>query len=139
MSALSELCNKNSHLNKIIFNYNIMVNKAHNAHYKTCEYGLIHINKNTTPNKNIIYHLYNDGEITYQKGSWAYTQHSEFTDKFPVIHSKYVKNKFKFALSSSLDDNLSYAILTKEECYKFRNEMMDIVNYIKMLEQKNKL
>ena len=31
------------------------------------------------PNENIIFHLYKDGALTSQKGSWAYGSRSEFT------------------------------------------------------------
>lgn len=35
------------------------------------------------PNGNMIYHLYPDGEITFQKGGFAYLKRSVFTDVGP--------------------------------------------------------
>jgi len=45
---------------------------AHNKHYEASPTGLWMPKE--SPNGNTIYHLYSDGEITYQKGGWAYLQ-----------------------------------------------------------------
>lgn len=77
----------------------------------------LHCNKNDiirldqAPNENTIYHLYGDGEITFQKGSYAYGQRNEFTDAYRFLH---VSNKFTFPCSSGKN---TYCVLTEEECH----------------------
>ena len=55
------------------------INQSHNFNL---------IDPNETPNANIIYHVYSDGEITYQKGGWVYQQRSVFTLKYPSFRKK---------------------------------------------------
>ena len=74
-----------------------------------------------SPNGNIIYHLYSDGEITYQKGGFAYLQRSVFTHK-PCINFD-VKFKFVFPLER---DNFTYAVMTKDDCDQIREMMLDL-------------
>lgn len=82
------------------------------------------IDENIAPNDNIIYHIYQDGEITSQKGSWAYGRRTEFTLHYP-IHG--YKNNFTFPLSKG---KFGYAIVTKKNALLIRNMM--IKNNIKI-------
>jgi len=110
---------------KIINDFNQRVINAHNAHYKNGIHQLIHTSKNASLNGNIIYHLYSTGEITYQKGAWAYLQRSEFNSKYDITGAK--KLPFKFVNEKS--GRKTYAVLTKEECQYFREEMVNIVKH----------
>jgi hypothetical protein len=49
------------------------------------------IDTSIAPNGNYIFHLYNDGEITEQKGSWAYGSRTERTlvDKIHNLNLDY--------------------------------------------------
>ena len=110
----------------IINQFNERVIAAHNAHYINCPAGLIDTSNNASPNGNQIYHLYSNGEITYQKGAWAYLKRSEFNLSYEITESK--KLPFKFIIEA--EDNTTYAILTKEECIYFAEEMKKIcTNY----------
>ena len=80
---------------------------------------------NESPNGNIIYHIYSDGEITYQKGGWAYQQRSEFTEKYPSFKKNYV-DIFPIKIQD-YNNKLSYAIVTIADAEK-------IVNMIKQYE-----
>jgi len=124
---------KESEINQLIEDFNKRVNEAHFAHYKTSPYGLVDNTEKQSPNENVIYHLYNDGEITHQKGSWAYLKRSEFPNNVKdeiIITAKKLRNQFVFPKKIEKDVGLSYAILTKEECHKFNMEMKDILENI---------
>ena len=99
--------------------------KAHNAHYINNSNGLIDLNG--SPNGNLIWHLYSDGSITYQKGAWAYKERSEFTDSYSIDGIE--RFPFRFLLES--DKKKTYVILTKEECIQFRKEMEELVKQYK--------
>ena len=74
------------------------------------------------PINNIIYHLYNDGRVTFQKGGWAYGCLGETTDyKYRIIYS----NKTIFRFPNKAKDGTSYAILTLEQCIDFYKEIND--------------
>jgi hypothetical protein len=72
-----------------------------------------------------MYHLYNDGEITYQKGGWAYGQRSVFQDGLPVNNMK--KLQLNFPKDMGLIGGETYAILTQKECQEFRNKMISML------------
>jgi len=74
-----------------------------------------HINTSISPNENTIYMLWNDGEITSEKGSWAFGMRSVFTKEPPIF--PYSLN-LKFPLSRY---GYSGAILSLEECCLFRS------------------
>jgi hypothetical protein len=73
------------------------------------------IHPDESPNVNTIYHLYNDGEITSQKGGWAYGQRSVFTSASPVGNSDLLRFTFR------------YVVLPYEECKNFRERMMSLL------------
>lgn len=132
--------------------------KAHNAHIKNGNNELIDVNMQ--PNENIVYHLYSNGIITHQKGSYAYLQRSEHEITSYLIYKyrvgqiingnlKYVPayisymqenyNKdiqyfdpiFTFPLETESYGGITYAILTKEECEFYREKMGDIIKTMK--------
>lgn len=81
------------------------------------------------PNSNIITHIYNDGEITEQKGGFAYLKRSERTIEFSIRNisilefdiTKYPKIK---AIGSR---KFGYAIVLERHAYEIRNEMMKLI------------
>lgn len=75
------------------------------------------IRPNESPNGNRIYHLYSDGEITNQKGGFAYLQRSEFTNEGAIFFGP---PKFHFPMQCG---TISYAIMTMENCIKMREKM----------------
>lgn len=93
----------------------------HNAHYQNKETGLI--DKDKSPNSNTIYHLYNDGEITYQKGGSAYLQRSEFISS-PHIYRYISDSPYNFP--KQMGNGNSYAILTQQESEEMRLKMLEI-------------
>jgi len=90
-----------------ITDFNRRVVSAHNSQCK-CAYQ---------------YHLYSDGTVKYQKGAFAYLNRSEFTSECRV--DEYHKTVFKFVNSQY---SRTYAVLTEEQCMKFRLEMTELVN-----------
>ena len=119
-------------INDAIEHFCHKVISAHNAHYLNCPSGLIDMRKTANPNDNQIYHLYSSGEITYQKGSWAYKNRAEFTLRTKIARATEFPFKFVY---NSINDDATYVILTKDECEQFRDEMkqiyVDFYNYKK--------
>ena len=74
-----------------------------------------------SPNGNIIYHIYSDGEITFQKGGWAYLQRSEFTDSYALS----LKKKYYELFPIKHSTNISYAIVTEKDAKSIRNMMIE--------------
>ncbi len=101
MSATEELIKLNNDI--------IEASKKYILPNNTCSL----INSEESPNANIIYHLYSDGEITSQKGGWAYGQRSVFTSASRVIYDDEIKKYFTF----------HYVVLPYEECREFRERM----------------
>ena len=114
--------------NEIVEEFCSRVIAAHNSHYKNGVCDLINIDPNASPNGNQIYHLYSTGKITYQKGAWAYLKRSEFTHKYDIMCA----SRLRFNFVKETDNGETYAVLTKEECDIFRNEMQVIVNTYKL-------
>jgi hypothetical protein len=69
------------------------------------------------------YHLYSDGTIKFQKGGFTYLNRSEITSECQV--DEYHNTVFKFVNSQY---SRTYAVLTEEQCMKFRLEMTELVN-----------
>jgi hypothetical protein len=113
---------------KMINEFNEKVIASHNAHYEQSPSGLIDTSHEASPNGNLIYHFYSNGEITYQKGAWAYLKRSEFNKSYGILGAKYLP--FKFVKEKG--DGITYAILTKEECDSFAKEMKEICTIAKM-------
>jgi len=112
---------------------NAEIIEAHNKHYETCPTGLWQPNE--SPNGNHMYHLYSDGEITSQKGGWAYGQRSVFQWSSPVPGIK--KLKFDFPKKHQQVEE-TYVILTEKECNEFRYQMIELLKkYIDLLQKLN--
>lgn len=112
---------------------NAEIAAAHKAHYDNAPQGwrgLVDCRdptycKDVSPNGNTIYHLYSTGEITYQKGAWAYRDRSEFTISYDFI-SKQSLTRFPFQFPNKTNNGYTYAILTEEETKMFREKMIAI-------------
>jgi len=89
-----------------------MINTMHNPDL---------VQPNTSPNGNLIYHIYRSGEITVQKGGWAYRQRSEFTE-VNRIYEDNGRNLLKYPLKGDLGP---YAIVTEQNAKKIRNSMIN--------------
>jgi hypothetical protein len=76
------------------------------------------VQQNASPNGNWIYHIYSDGEITHQKGGFAYLMRSELSEKNPVYK---FKKKLEFPMKGPTH---SYAIVTKEHAILIRGAMI---------------
>lgn len=113
--------NELSKLNKDII-------ESHNKNFK--DGFCVLINYNEAPNTNLIYHLYNDGEITYQKGSVAYKRRSEFTYKYRLLNSNSYNNILDLPIK--LKDNISYAVLTKEECEYYYDKLNILIEKLNL-------
>lgn len=116
-------CKTTFDLNSEIIQLNYEIVAAHNKHYENSPTGLL--KPNESPNGNTMYHLYNDGEITYQKGGWAYGQRSVFQDGLPVNNMK--KLQLNFPKDMGVIGGETYAILTQKECQEFRNKMISML------------
>ncbi len=87
------------------------------------------IKPNQQPNENIIYHLYDDGEIMSQKGGWAYGDRSMFSDYYPIRGIYSIKKYFIFPLQTNNSNGVyPYAVMTSENCRIVRNLMIDAVS-----------
>ena len=113
----------------IIENIYILVNKYHNPEL---------VNPRDSPNSNIITHIYSDGEITEQKGGFAYLQRNERTIEPPVTKCNNIK---KFICNIDIDIDIcrfpkikdnekyeyGYAIVLEIHAYEIRNEMLKLL------------
>lgn len=99
---------------------------AHNKHYENNPNGLLI--PDGSPNGNLMFHLYNTGEISQQKGGFAYLRRSEFKLKYYL--DKWDKLNLKF-INLAGDESSTYVILTEKECYYYRDIM------VKLLEKYN--
>lgn len=88
------------------------------------------VNNNESPNANIIYHLYNDGNITSQKGGWAYGQRSEFIVASGInIKMNLDIDKFKYLLTTNTT-TFGYIIVSEENGRLIRNEMLKLTEML---------
>jgi hypothetical protein len=83
------------------------------------------VNTVEAPINNIVYHLYNNGRVTSQKGGWGYGCLGETTNyKFRII----IAAATRFRFPNIATDGTSYAILTEEQCIQFYKEIKDCIN-----------
>jgi hypothetical protein len=75
------------------------------------------------PNANKIIHIYNDGEITEQKGGFAYLQRNVRTIEYG-IGKNYDPLKFPYSFDNGI--LYGYAIVTLEDAYKIRSLMVEL-------------
>ena len=83
------------------------------------------VKKDESPNGNTIYHIHNDGEITYQKGGWAYLQRSVFTEACQCGITIPPQN-FPYCKREGSPQHYGYAVVTRENAYKIRNLMIQL-------------
>jgi hypothetical protein len=112
----------------IIENIYSLVNKYHNLDL---------VKPNDSPNSNIITHIYSDGEITEQKGGFAYLQRNERIIKCPISNIdngnfKILKLDLDITKFPKIKDNGSrskfgYAIVLEKHAYEIRNEMLKLL------------
>lgn len=100
---------------------NELIIDLHNWHYISSPTGLV--KPNDSPNGNQIYHLYSTGEISFQKGGWAYLQRSECISDGKITNYQ----KIGLKLPKEATDGSTYAILTKEQCKQFREQMIELI------------
>jgi len=74
-----------------------------------------------SPNGNTIFHIYSNGEITYQKGGWAYLQRSEFSSSCVSLKKNY-NNIFPIKVCGS---SISYAIVSNNDAQKIQEMMVE--------------
>lgn len=101
--------------------FNELIIDKHNWHYISSPTGLV--KPNDSPNGNQIYHLYSTGEISFQKGGWAYLQRSECISDGKITNYQ----KLGIKLPKKAADGSTYAILTREECKQFRDKMIELI------------
>jgi hypothetical protein len=100
---------------------NLAILEAHKKHYESSPTGLV--NPDEAPNGNIIYHLYSDGGITFQKGGRAYLARSEFSTESTIGGHRELRMQFP----NEADYGRTYVILTREECSYFRGKMIELI------------
>lgn len=101
------------------------IKQAHHAHFsKDNPFGL-HKPKGN-PTENTIWHFYDDCEVSHQKGGHAYKRRSEFTWRDPLFSNSV------FTLPKRIYyGDVSYAILTEEECLSFHQKVKDLISKYK--------
>jgi hypothetical protein len=104
---------------------NLAILEAHKKHHEGSPTGLV--NPKESPNGNTIYHLYSDGEITFQKGGWAYLERSEFSSE-PTIGGH---RELRMSFPNEAEYGKTYVVLTKEECQYFRTKMIELLEKYK--------
>ena len=82
-------------------------------------------------NGNIIYHLYSDGEITYQKGGSVYLQRTEFPSTTSINSNINLDiNRFPLHrgtgnyINNGTTNTFGYIIATYTHCIEIRNKML---------------
>ena len=101
-----------------------VVAAMHAAHY-TPENpnGLWHPDE--SPNVNTIYKVWNDGEITDEKGGHAFGDRSKRSSAQPLVTGMGESDLPTFPLKTG--DWPSYAILTMDECYVVRGMLKELL------------
>ena len=95
--------------------------ETHFKHFENSTTGLVIPTQ--SPNSNIIYHLYSTGEISSQKGGWAYLRRSEFMS-YGVIPGY---RNIGFIFPNVAADNSTYVVLTEQQCIYYRTKMVNLI------------
>ena len=74
------------------------------------------VDETKAPNDNRIYHIYEDGEITHQKGSYAYLNRTEFVEKYGSVRN-IPADIFPITFKKNMWQTHGYAIVTQEDAY----------------------
>ena len=83
---------------------------------------------NVSPNSNHIIHLYNDGEITEQKGGNVYLDRSERIIQYSLNINLDANRFAKKIYDSNRNIKNGYIITTQENAIKLRNIMKELIN-----------
>jgi len=75
------------------------------------------LKKEEQPNANTIYHVYSDGEITEEKGGWAFGNRSIRTLKDNIVPNNYVA---LFPVRRGYNDSYGCAMVTLEDALIIR-------------------
>jgi len=103
-------------------------NKIHDMVLKLQDDTLLH--KDEQPNGNTIYHLYDDGQLTQQKGGWAYLQRSEFDIYYPIARKLNLDiSKFEYRRVANYIE-YGYIIVTYENALLIRKEMLILADLL---------
>jgi predicted acetyltransferase len=94
-----------------------MINKYHNPSL---------VNPEEAPNANTIYHIYSDGEITYQKGGDAYLCRSEFPFK-ESLNIELDAERFPKKINQGKYETYGYAIVRQEDALIIRDAMTKLL------------
>jgi hypothetical protein len=100
---------KQDHLNK-------MIAEKHNPKL---------VIRGESPNKNKIYHIYNNGQITHQKGGRAYLERNEFVEKYSI--SSQIKTLDFPMVGDSSTIGIKYAIVTLNDAISIREKMIEFL------------
>lgn len=93
-----------------------LVRSLHQAHYTPeSPHGLLHPDE--SPNTNTIYKVWSDGEITYEKGGYAFGDRSLKQVSLPIVHLSNKSWLPKFPIQHGEN---SCAMLTLDECRHIR-------------------
>jgi len=108
---------------KVLENIYKLINEYHNPDL---------VKPTDAPNSNIISHIYSDGEITEQKGGFAYLQRSERTVEFPIRNRNistldFDINKFPKIKENGSRNKFGYAVVLERQAYEIRNEMLKLL------------
>lgn len=90
-----------------------LINKSHNPNL---------IIPTESPNGNRICHIYSDGEITDQKGGWAYLKRSETIVKYKISFNYILSVNFPILIG-----DFGYAIVTLENALLIRDIMIALL------------
>lgn len=112
---------------EVLDNIYKLINEYHNSDL---------VKPNDSPNSNIITHIYSDGEITEQKGGFAYLKRNERTIKCPISNIdngnlKIIKldldiTKFPKIKVNGNHSKFGYAIVLEKHANEIRNEMLKL-------------
>jgi len=75
------------------------------------------LKRDEQPNANIIYHIFSDGEITEEKGGWAFGNRSMRTVKDNIVPNNYVP---LFPIRRGYNDSYGCAMVTLEDAFIIR-------------------
>jgi hypothetical protein len=101
----------------IVQKINFLITKYHNPSL---------VNRKESPNGNRIYHIYDDGKITNQKGSYAYLQRNEFVNFYSIPN---ININLKLLLNFPIQnhDNEYYAIVDEKHAIEIRKLMVTYI------------
>lgn len=89
------------------------------------------VDPNQSPNCNDIIHIYSDGNITNQKGGWAYLQRNERNVKEPISKNLNLDvDKFKKILKNEPNVQCGYIIVTRTNAMLIREKMLALAELL---------